>query len=149
MYRLRDLLELAEEQGFRTRKTSNGHWMFYAPSGRAWRGYEAVCISDPANGARGHNNGGGTYDRDIVNLRRAGLKFPEQRKPPEAERPMPTPQAVAPKPEPVETDLATQALTLLNAIVHSAAELEQVVKKMQTDRESLSKLRALLKGLSE
>jgi len=65
-----EMIEAAEEQGYRTVDKGGGSWMVYAPKGRSVPGYETVAIHMP-------RSEGGGLQTIRANLRRAGVRFPE------------------------------------------------------------------------
>lgn len=64
---LKQLIELAESQGWRTRKTKRGHVVFYAPDGS-----NTVTVGGTPSDHRSRKN-------SLARLKAAGLEVPRER----------------------------------------------------------------------
>lgn len=142
---LRDWSELAEEQGWRTLTKPGGKWVFYPPAGTVPPDLRVLNITEPLNESNR------SYDNIRALLKRAGLKFSEDKPPLETSRAMqPIPKSVSsapPLPVPSPPNLFAQAREKISAAIDLLSEIEQIIGKVEADSQQLQKLRELLKGI--
>ncbi len=141
-----DCLDLASEQGWRHAKTANG-WKLMPPIGRCQPGYDIVHIAEP----RGNHRG---MDEIRTRLRRAGLKFPDERK--QSEKPMAQAgspprisQAGAPAEQKAKPNRFVAVRQKLASIFDLVTEVEQDLQAIEADGAQVAKFRELIKAMQE
>lgn len=138
----RDLLDLAEDQGWKFRVKEEG-LLFFPPANKRRPGMESVYASDPGN--QSHQQ---RHIRD--RFRKAGLVFPDEQ-PPERK-----PKAVMATTTNTLSSTAAPPSTAnpfalirqkISATVNLLSEIEQLLGKIEVDDEHARKIKEMLKGL--
>lgn len=149
------LIEIAEEQGYRTIDKGGGTWMVLAPAGRPVNPeYRTVTLHMPRSDG---NNAVATIRQ---RLKRAGVRFdaPERTNGrrncmQSTSKPMTGQVTSTQVPASVVTPAPPSKFYLarveINSAISALSRLESILGELEVDSEKLQKLKELLKGLNQ
>lgn len=135
----RDCIDLAEIQGWRLQIKGDG-FLFYPPKNVVRPGFECIHAEDPGGDS-------GKQRHLIQNLRKAGLKFPEDDQPTRIQ-PVTTPPKFQLVQPPVDaTNPFSVIRQKITATINLLSEMEQELNALETDTAKMRQFKELLKSL--
>lgn len=153
---IQDWIDLATDQGWRVVNKGGGAYQLFPPPGRAQPGYEVIHIRDTRTDVH--------RSRDLIraNLRRGGLKFPEDMA---RERKRAMQQSSTPKPQqtdrmqdrppsPAQDSMSLEQLVAsahqdIDAAVNALSKLADKLGKIRAAGAKVEKVSALVQALRE